>query len=256
MIGISVILLSLMLFVILSYILKIRYKIIVKIHTMTQRIKKHSTKFKKKHYYLILFLFIILTLLFNYISYKAMILILLITFAYIFYGLSYVSLFQEKQQDEDGTLIEYFYKVHKSITYGDFFYKLLYFCYLFIIIIFCSLMFIILPFYIIDSMLKGTFEGSLEIFGMFIYLNLLVLPPITIKLFSWHIQKRSLIINIIKNLLIIVYGFVVVYISFLNYNFNNQIKIISIFIYTVILFSNTYFTLIEIIEYYKNKINS
>ncbi len=256
MLAIYCLLLLLILYNILSFIVIKRNIMIFKIYKIINILKITFIKFNKKHYFILFFINIICVFISKLFSYNIMISFVLVLGIHIFYGISYLSLFPKKKEIRKYTLVEHIYKTHQSITYGFFFYKLLFVVYLLLFLIFCSMIFTFLPYYIIETILTGSYKNSVLMFGTFIYLNVLVLPPVTIKLFLFTKEKRSLIITIVKNLLLIFYGFIIIYTSVLSTDFTNQIKLVSIFIYMVIIFLNSYFTFVEIVDYYKYKIEN
>ncbi|RIN03998.1 hypothetical protein BU101_14390, partial [Staphylococcus shinii] len=213
MLAIYCLLLLLILYNILSFIVIKRNIMIFKIYKIINILKITFIKFNKKYYFILFFINIICVFISKLFSYNIMISFVLVLGIHIFYGISYLSLFPKKKEIRKYTLVEHIYKTHQSITYGFFFYKLLFVVYLLLFLIFCSMIFTFLPYYIIETILTGSYKNSVLMFGTFIYLNVLVLPPVTIKLFLFTKEKRSLIITIVKNLLLIFYGFIIIYTS-------------------------------------------
>ncbi|HDZ8774756.1 TPA: hypothetical protein RUV48_002613 [Staphylococcus aureus] len=92
--------------------------------------------------------------------------------------------------------------------------------------------------------------------GLFVLLIILIISAVLIKLFTWPKRKRELLIKITKASLVIIYGFVVVYASMMTDDMSNHMKLIPIMLYIVLLFSNIIFIFVDLIDYYKEKLES
>ncbi|KDP11880.1 hypothetical protein BU656_10660 [Staphylococcus chromogenes] len=87
-------------------------------------------------------------------------------------------------------------------------------------------------------------------------LSILIIPPVLIKLFTWPKRQRELLIKVTKASLVFIYGFVVVYAPMMTDDMSNYMKFISIMLYMVLLFSNIIFIFVDLIDYYKEKLES
>ncbi|WP_390485518.1 hypothetical protein, partial [Staphylococcus pseudintermedius] len=126
----------------------------------------------------------------------------------------------------------------------------------FVLTVLISFLYIFLPYQVLVFFTSGDIKALMSYLGLFALLSVLIIPPILIKLFTWPKRKRELLIKITKTSLLIIYGFVVVYASMMTEDMSNHMKLIPIILYMVLLFSNIIFIFVDLIDYYKEKLES
>uniref|UniRef100_UPI001E561E16 hypothetical protein n=1 Tax=Staphylococcus chromogenes TaxID=46126 RepID=UPI001E561E16 len=109
-----------------------------------------------------------------------------------------------------------------------------------------------LPYQVLVFFASGDLKALMSYLGLFVLLSILIISPVLIKLFTWPKRKRELLIKVTKASLVIIYGFVVVYASMMS----DDMKLIPIMVYMVLLFSNIIFIFVDLIDYYKEKLES
>lgn len=113
--------------------------------------------------------------------------------------------------------------------------------------------YIFLPYQVLVFFASGDLKALMSYLGL---LSILIIPPVLIKLFTWPKRQRELLIKVTKASLVFIYGFVVVYAPMMTDDMSNYMKFISIMLYMVLLFSNIIFIFVDLIDYYKEKLES
>ncbi|PTG94543.1 hypothetical protein BU632_10885 [Staphylococcus chromogenes] len=122
----------------------------------------------------------------------------------------------------------------------------------FVFTVLISFIYIFLPYQVLVFFSSGDLKALMSYLGLFVLLSILIISPVLIKLFTWPKRKRELLIKVTKASLVIIYGFVVVYASMMS----DDMKLIPIMVYMVLLFSNIIFIFVDLIDYYKEKLES
>ncbi len=126
----------------------------------------------------------------------------------------------------------------------------------FVFTVLISFIYIFLPYQVLVFFSSGDLKALMSYLGLFVLLSILIISPVLIKLFTWPKRKRELLIKVTKASLVIIYGFVVVYASMMSDDMSNHMKLIPIMVYMVLLFSNIIFIFVDLIDYYKEKLES
>ena len=126
----------------------------------------------------------------------------------------------------------------------------------FVFTVLISFIYIFLSYQVLVFFASGDLKALMSYLGLFVLLSILIISPVLIKLFTWPKRKRELLIKVTKASLVIIYGFVVVYASMMTDDMSNHMKLIPIMLYMVLLFSNIIFIFVDLIDYYKEKLES
>ncbi|MCD8788839.1 hypothetical protein K1Y15_06570 [Mammaliicoccus sciuri] len=239
----------------LSYLFNIRNIVISYIYLLWKENKFNILQKIKISYKYIVIITALIVILLLFLNEKWAMTGILILIGLGYYFICYKVMFEKKfNKGIEKNIFKHMYKFNRSINNGKFSLSILFIIYSLYLIIIVSIINVLLPWQIGISIISGNIDGLLSYLSLFILLNIFILPPLIIKLFTCSKRKRDLSINIIKSLLTIIYGFVVVYISLTTIDMSNNMKLIPILLYMVLLSANIFFIFIDIIDYYKEKL--
>lgn len=247
----------LLIWCLLSYLFNIRYIVISYIYRFWKEEKDNLFKKVKRSYKYIVIISVVIVVLLSFLNEKwgGNGGVFLIGLGYYF--ICYKVMFDKNKDDYvEVNFLKHMYKFHRFIDSGVISISVLFIFYSLFFIILTSVINIVLPLQIVLSIISGDIKGLLSYLQIFMFLNLFILPPILIKLFTWPKRKRDLSINITKALLTILYGAIVVYASIITMDMDDNMELIPIFIYMILLFSNILFIFVDIMDYYREKIKS
>ncbi|WP_422404741.1 hypothetical protein [Mammaliicoccus sp. JADD-157] len=254
---IIILMIILLFWCVLSYLFKIRNIVLYWTYHLWKTNKDYIFKKFKNNFKYIIGITTIIAILLGFINEELGVYGLFIIIGMVYYFVCYKVMFEDKKDKYiEKNFLKHTYKFHKDIDNGVFSISIIFLLYSIIFIVIASVVNVFLPFKIAMSIVSGDINNLLAYLCFLIFLNFLILPPVLMKFFTWKKRKRELCINIIKSSLTILYGFVVVYISLITFDINDNLKVISVILYMVLLFANSVFILVDIIDYYREKFKS
>lgn len=240
-----------------SYLINIRYIIISKIYKFWRENKERMFLVVKRQYKYIVILVTIITFVLLIINEQLGIYSLCLFIGLIYYYACYQVMFKNKKSDHIETnFFMHMYAFRKFLIEGRLELFIWFVSIFFVFTVLISFIYIFLPYQVLVFFTSGDIKALMSYLGLFALLSVLIIPPILIKLFTWPKRKRELLIKITKTSLLIIYGFVVVYASMMTEDMSNHMKLIPIILYMVLLFSNIIFIFVDLIDYYKEKLES
>lgn len=175
----------------------------------------------------------------------------------IYYYACYQVMFKNEKSDHIETnFFMHAYAFRKFLIEGRLELFLWFLSMFFVFTVLISFIYIFLSYQVLVFFASGDLKALMSYLGLFVLLSILIISPVLIKLFTWPKRKRELLIKVTKASLVIIYGFVVVYASMMTDDMSNHMKFIPIMLYMVLLFSNIIFIFVDLIDYYKEKLES
>lgn len=240
-----------------SYLINIRYLIISKIYKFWVENKEAMFLVVKRKYKYIVVFVTITTFVLLILNEQLGMYSLCLFIGLIYYYACYQVMFKKKKSDHIETnFFMHAYAFRKFLIEGRLELYLWFVSIFFVFTVLISFIYVFLPYQVLVFFVSGDIKALMSYLGLFVLLSILIIPPMLIKLFAWPKRKRELLIKITKASLVIIYGFVVVYASMMTDDMSNHMKLIPIMLYMVLLFSNIIFIFVDLIDYYKEKLES
>lgn len=240
-----------------SYLINFRYLIISKIYKFWGENKEAMFLVVKRKYKYIVVFVTITTFVLLILNEQLGMYSLCLFIGLIYYYACYQIMFKKEKSDHIETnFFKHVSAFRKFLIEGRLELFLWFLSMFFVFTVLISFIYIFLPYQVLVFFASGDLKALMSYLGLFVLLSILIIPPVLIKLFTWPKRKRELLIKVTKASLVIIYGFVVVYASMMTDDMSNHMKFIPIMLYMVLLFSNIIFIFVDLIDYYKEKLES